>query len=81
MYLETFKFTTCRIKYFSDPGLWPQKISDNFRLQMIEAEPSGLEHMLKVTKTVPKDLNGNSVQRFCCAPNHQITEQKFLGTG
>jgi hypothetical protein len=44
--------------------LWPQKISDNLCQKIIEAEPYSLEIMLKVMKTMPKDLSGKKVQLF-----------------
>jgi hypothetical protein len=41
-------------KNLSDPGLQPQKISDNLHYLLIEAEHSNLENLLKIMQTVTR---------------------------
>jgi hypothetical protein len=63
------------VKISSDPGLWPRKVSDNIRQQIIEAEPHSLENLSKIMKTVRKYLSCKKMQSFCYIRKHKIREK------
>jgi hypothetical protein len=53
------------------------KKSDNIRKKIIAAEPSSLENMLKITKTIPKDLGRKKLQSFVVL---LITQQQRMNS-
>lgn len=49
---------------FTDPGLWPLQINDDIRQQIIMANPTNFDNLLKIKMTISKDLSGKSFSEF-----------------
>lgn len=49
---------------FTDPGYWPLLINEDIRQQIIIENPTNFDSLLKIKKTIPKDLSGKSFSEF-----------------